>query len=46
MSGGGNTGEFIFGGAPRMPSRDFQGENLRSGLHWLCLAIALLKELS
>lgn len=37
--------DFIFGGTPRVPSRDFQGENLRSDLHWLYLAIALLKEL-
>ena len=37
--------EFIFGGAPQVPSQDFQGENLRYSLHWLCLAIALLKVL-
>ena len=37
--------EFIFDGAPRVSSRDFQGENLRPGFHWLCPAIALLKEL-
>ena len=28
-----------------VPSRDFQGESPRSGLHWLYLAIALLKAL-
>ena len=37
--------DYIFGGALRVPSRDFQGESLRSDLHWLCLAMALLKEL-
>ena len=35
----------ILGGAHRVPSLDFQGENLRSGLHWLYLAMALLKAL-
>ena len=37
--------EFKFGGAPRVSSLDFQGENLMFALHWLCLAMALLKVL-
>jgi hypothetical protein len=36
---------FIFGGTPRVSSFDFQGESLRSELHWLCLVVVLLKEL-
>jgi hypothetical protein len=37
--------DYFFGGTPRVPSHDFQGENPRSGLHWLYLAMALLKAL-
>jgi hypothetical protein len=35
----------IFGGAPQEPSHDLQGESPMSGLHWLYLAMALLKAL-
>jgi hypothetical protein len=34
-----------FCGASQVPSRDFQGESLRSGLHLLYVAVALLKAL-
>ena len=37
--------DFIFGGAPQVPSHDFQGKNLGFDLHRLYMAIALLKEL-
>jgi hypothetical protein len=37
VSGGDCTGE--------VQSLIFQGENLRPGLNWLCLAMALLKTL-
>ena len=43
--GAATLADFIFGGAPRVPSHDFQGKNLGSDLHQLYLAIALLKEL-
>lgn len=43
VSGGGRT--CILGGALRVPSHDFLGENARSGLHWLYLAMILLKTL-
>ena len=36
-SGGDSTGE--------VQGPNFQGENLRSGLNWLCLAMTLLKAL-
>jgi hypothetical protein len=36
-SGGGNTGE--------VQSRTFQGENPRSSLNWLCVAMILLDAL-
>jgi hypothetical protein len=35
----------IFCGAPRVPSHDFRGKNLRSNIHWFCLAFALLEVL-
>ena len=43
--GVGTLADITFGGAPRVPSLDFLGENLRPDLHWLCLTIALLKVL-
>ena len=36
---------YNFYGAPRAPSLDSQGENARSGLHWLYLTMTLLKAL-
>jgi hypothetical protein len=35
----------VFGGAPRVLSHDLQDESPMSGLHWLYLAMALLKTL-
>jgi hypothetical protein len=42
--GGGNTWDFNFGGAPRVPSQYFQGETqARSSLYWLYLAMTMLE---
>jgi hypothetical protein len=35
----------IFGGASRVPSHDFLGQSPRFDLHWLYLAIVLLRAL-
>lgn len=45
ISAGGNSGEFHIWWYSLGADRDCHGENLRFDLHWLCLAIVLLKEL-
>ena len=42
VRGGGNTVGLLLGGALWAQSLDFRGENLRSDLHWLYLAVAEL----
>jgi hypothetical protein len=41
--GDGSTGDYIFGGAARVPSLVFQGENIMYSLYLLYLSMTLFK---